>query len=816
MDKDARNGRPISAGDEGQVFIMGGNNQSRRPIRRWTTKQIVSLVSVVSAIIVIIILTAVAVWYFGGYLQEKAEESHEGNDEKVARVFTGSVDILGMEFVPEYEIPSSVPFNQLSYEVHKKIKNAFAGSTALGSYYNLSAVTAFSQGSVRAYFMVMFQVKTSDLELLRSLLSVEIIGGLIAGDMQKSRAISRGVVVPSSLTIYSSDERTILLARSLCSKTIRATSSPVQFTSPGFQNDEYPANSQCQWFLRGSPGKQLRLNFQVFELEDDCSQDFVEVFDSLIPAKNKSISVKCGKQQPGTITLTSSSNILLLTFFTGDQHNFRGFKAKMTELPPSKCNLTLEAVEEEKNFTTPFFPSHYPPKTHCVWKIKAKASKRIRVVFYRFELEEPEEEDVCTKDYLEVLGTRYCGEQAIFAVRSVGETLEIVFHSDDFLTSRGFVAEFVAFDDANPCPRRFACGSGLCVPSIRRCDTWNDCGDNTDEINCKCQSEDFTCGNDRCVDSSKYCDGYDDCGDGSDEACDAGSKCTDKDFKCHDGDCVKKINPECDNQNDCSDNTDEENCDCGMRVYQPTRIVGGQDAEKGEFPWQVSLHLQEPHSSRAMHTCGASIISEHWLVSASHCFQEGGKDPKLWKAYVGLHSQTTLTVEEVARHNIKRIITHKSYNDWTYDYDIALLELETPLKYTYEIRPICLPAMTHNFPVGKSCMITGWGSTKERGAAANVLQKAAVDIINETLCKNLMEGSTTIRMLCAGFLEGGIDACQGDSGGPLVCVEITSGHWFLAGIVSWGEGCARANKPGLYTRVTSMRSWIYTNTDTEV
>lgn len=817
MDKDSRNGRPIGTGDEGQVFIMGTNNQSRRPDRRWTTKQTVSLVSVVSAIIVIIILTSVAVWYFAGYLQEKAEESHEGNDEKVPRVYTGYFKLKDMEFVPELESRSSMAFNQLSWEIHKKIKNAFTSSSAFASYYNVSAVTAFSQGSVLVYYMVMFQVKKSDLELLQSLLSVDIIREFLTSDLARGRMTNHGVFVPSSLTIYSSDEKTALLIQSSCSKTIRVGSSPVQFTSPGFENDQYPPNSECQWFLRGSPGKQLQLNFQVFELEDDCSQDFVEVFDMLIPAKNKSISLECGKQQPGSLSLTSSSNMLLLIFFTGNQHNFRGFKAKMTQLPASKCgNVDLEAVEEEKNFTTPFFPSHYPPNTQCVWKIQVKAGKRIRVVFSRFELEEPVEEDVCIKDYLEVLGTRYCAEQAIFAVRSVGQTLEVRFHSDDFLTSRGFLAEYVAFDPDNPCPGKFACRSGLCVPTIRRCDTWNDCGDNSDELDCNCRSNEFTCGNHNCIESSKYCNGHDDCGDGSDEACNAGSTCTDKDFKCLDGDCVKKINPECDNQPDCSDNTDEENCDCGMRVYQPTRVVGGQDAEKGEFPWQVSLHLQEYHASHPTHTCGASIISERWLVSASHCFQEGGKDPKLWKAYFGLHSQNALDDEEVVRHDIKRIITHGSYNSWTYDFDIALLELESPIRYTYQIRPICLPAMTHNFPVGKSCTITGWGSTKERGPAARVLQKADVNIMNDTLCKKLMDGDTTHRMLCAGFLEGGIDACQGDSGGPLVCVELPSGHWFLAGVVSWGEGCARANKPGLYTRVTTVRSWIYTNTDNEV
>uniref|UniRef100_A0A3B5MG60 Peptidase S1 domain-containing protein n=1 Tax=Xiphophorus couchianus TaxID=32473 RepID=A0A3B5MG60_9TELE len=93
------------------------------------------------------------------------------------------------------------------------------------------------------------------------------------------------------------------------------------------------------------------------------------------------------------------------------------------------------------------------------------------------------------------------------------------------------------------------------------------------------------------------------------------------------------------------------------------------------------------------------------------------------------------------------------------------------------------------------------------GAGTTVLQKARVRIINSTVCRSLLRDSLSDRMLCAGVLGGGVDACQGDSGGPLAVTD-PSGRVFVAGVVSWGEGCGLRNKPGVYTRVTRFRRWI--------
>uniref|UniRef100_A0A3Q3MKB2 Peptidase S1 domain-containing protein n=1 Tax=Labrus bergylta TaxID=56723 RepID=A0A3Q3MKB2_9LABR len=233
---------------------------------------------------------------------------------------------------------------------------------------------------------------------------------------------------------------------------------------------------------------------------------------------------------------------------------------------------------------------------------------------------------------------------------------------------------------------------------------------------------------------------------------------------------------------------------CGTRPYRSSRIVGGQASREGEWPWQVSLHIKGQG-----HTCGASVLSNRWLITAAHCATQ-------WEALLGLHVQSQ-TSEWTVRRNIQQIIAHPDYNFLTYDNDIALMELDSNVTLNQNIWPICLPSPTYDFPAGLAAWITGWGATREGGLAAKILQKAEVRIINSTVCKSLMKDDVTDRMLCAGLLKGGVDACQGDSGGPL-SVTGPSGRVFIAGVVSWGDGCARRNKPGVYTRVTKYRNWI--------
>ncbi|XP_062992929.1 serine protease 27-like [Elgaria multicarinata webbii] len=248
---------------------------------------------------------------------------------------------------------------------------------------------------------------------------------------------------------------------------------------------------------------------------------------------------------------------------------------------------------------------------------------------------------------------------------------------------------------------------------------------------------------------------------------------------------------------------------CGKQGFL-NRIVGGKDSQEGEWPWQVSIKMNGEHH------CGGSLITDQWIVTASHCFKHFST-PSNFTVLLG-----ALKLSNPGPHSVtaavRQIILNPTYDGHVRSGDIALVQLEQPVTFSKWIIPICVPDANVNFTPGHKCWVTGWGDVqaRDRHQTSDILKKLEVPIISTKTCNALYlqdsgqsKGTLDIKkdMLCAGFAAGRWDACQGDSGGPLACR--LDDCWLLAGVVSWGDGCAQKNRPGVYARVTSYQPWIH-------
>eukprot|EP00079_Xenopus_tropicalis_P030317 XP_012826214.1 PREDICTED: serine protease 27-like [Xenopus tropicalis] len=249
---------------------------------------------------------------------------------------------------------------------------------------------------------------------------------------------------------------------------------------------------------------------------------------------------------------------------------------------------------------------------------------------------------------------------------------------------------------------------------------------------------------------------------------------------------------------------------CGSPLVS-NRIVGGTDATDGAWPWQVSLDY---HGS---HICGGSLIATQWIMTAAHCF-EYSKSPSDYKIRLGAYQLSLISPHEITS-TVDSIIVN-SPNSSSTNTDIALIRLTSPITYTKYILPICLPSTSDGFTEGMECWVTGWGTIASQVNLPYpmTLQQVMTPLISRATCNQMYNTDSLLSVvvpldqICAGYAAGQKDSCQGDSGGPLVCQ--LQGIWYQIGIVSWGEGCAVRNRPGVYTLVPAYYSWVIAEENT--
>ncbi|OCT59040.1 serine protease 53 [Xenopus laevis] len=250
---------------------------------------------------------------------------------------------------------------------------------------------------------------------------------------------------------------------------------------------------------------------------------------------------------------------------------------------------------------------------------------------------------------------------------------------------------------------------------------------------------------------------------------------------------------------------------CGRQGLQ-NRIFGGSDSYPGEWPWYAILNYQgKPY-------CGGSLISNDYIITAAHCF-DGDlslRTPESWTIQLG--SSRAGGPPEISALNLKasQILLHEDYIDFLDGHDLALIKLAKPVKFTNFISPVCLPEINHRFRLRKSCWALGLQDVAPGVPLDNKrsLQNVAQTLIGHKTCNCIynshgreeLTNATLPSMLCAAESDGEKGPCLGDSGGPVVCKE--DGAWFLAGVISFSQGCHLRDSPTVLTAVSLYQDWI--------
>ncbi|XP_066297660.1 mannan-binding lectin serine protease 1-like isoform X2 [Branchiostoma lanceolatum] len=629
--------------------------------------------------------------------------------------------------------------------------------------------------------------------------------------------------------------------------------------SPGYP-DPYADDVSHFWNITMPDSFHVQLYFSDFDVESSylCEYDYVKVMEG-----DKLVGLFCGTEDtdtekvPGDRVIESKGSQLSLEF-TSDFSNVdrhRGFMAHYRVVDRDECAVdnggchhfchnyisgyycSCKAgywimkdretckfgcsrqvlTELSGTITTPEYPRMYPIVLDCDWKIQVEPGYVVTLQFDEgFDIEQHPEVS-CPYDNLKIQAGDekygpYCGKTVPPTITSTDHKMHVFFHSDDSGENKGFRATY--FTTARPCEAlsapvygtmegsnftysqrvSFTCGEGYYLdgPDSRVCQadgTWSGVQPTCKLVNCGAlpnisNGAIEVDGNFSYSDIAIYrCDEfYEMVGEGT-RFCEANGKWTGNEPSC------KPI--------------------CGKPEFVTRgKLVGGRPAMRGAWPWMAMLY-RTPRGP----FCGGTLLGDQWVLTAAHCLVSPVTfDPILKGSFsvkLGKHkARDKDTTEQTVQ--VAQIVVHPAFNFTTFLADIALLKLESPARLNPYVSPICLlseeEAIRTLLP-GREGVVTGWGHT-DQGFIANELREVFLPLVDTDICNKTYDWTVTSDMICAGFQEGGKDACRGDSGGPLAFFERTEEKWVQGGVVSWGWGCGRKNRYGVYTNVIQYLPWI--------
>ncbi|XP_058890277.1 mannan-binding lectin serine protease 1-like isoform X3 [Acipenser ruthenus] len=601
--------------------------------------------------------------------------------------------------------------------------------------------------------------------------------------------------------------------------------------SPNFP-DSYPKNSEVSWNITVPEGFKIKLYFMHFDLEPSylCEYDYVK-----IEAEQELLVIFCGRENtdteqiPGEQVIMSPENSLSVSFRSdfSNEERFTGFEAHYTAVDVDECterndeelacdhychnyiggyycscrfgyilhsdNRTCRVecsdnlfIERTGVITSSDFPNPYPKSSDCLYRIELQEGFMISLEFDdSFDIED-HPEVTCPYDYLKIKAGRrefgpLCGERSPGRIETGSNSVQILFHSDNSGESRGWKLSYTAV--GNPCPVPQPPKNGKIEPVLAQysfkdqvlitCDT----GYNVLKDDIEAEHYQIECRKEGTWSSNVPVCKIVDCGapvelEHGSVSSDSGDNLTifgsSIQYSCqgpryHMYPAINNSTYICGEKGlwvneELGSKRPSCMAVCGAPQFSRVkrqRVANGHSATRGVSPWIAML------SRNGQPFCGGSLIGNKWIVTAAHCLL----DP--------LHSGNPV--------------------------------------------PVTVSAASFQIILGDMMIVSGWGKQFLR-RLPDSLMEIEIPIANQELCKTSyksLNGKVTDDMLCAGEKEGGKDACQGDSGGPMVTLNRHTGRWFLAAVVSWGDGCGVSGRFGVYSNVVRSLSWIRNITGVE-